>query len=90
MLKRITTKESDIVNPLMAKVRASIKSSEARISICIRRLNSLLADGPNLTADVKRFRFLGIKVYKTAHLLGLSGFDILFLRIIKRYRLTLF
>jgi hypothetical protein len=30
MLKRITTKESDIVNPLMAKVRASIKSSEAK------------------------------------------------------------
>jgi hypothetical protein len=25
MLKRITTKESDIVNPLMAKVRASIQ-----------------------------------------------------------------
>jgi outer membrane protein len=30
MLKRITTKESDIVNPLMAKVRASIKSSESK------------------------------------------------------------
>jgi outer membrane protein len=31
MLKRITKKESDIVNPLMAKVRASIqKSSESK------------------------------------------------------------
>jgi hypothetical protein len=28
MLKRITTKESDIVNPLMAKVRASIQKSK--------------------------------------------------------------
>jgi outer membrane protein len=31
MLKRITTKESDIVNPLMAKVRASIQKSSERI-----------------------------------------------------------
>jgi outer membrane protein len=55
MLKRITTKESDIVNPLMAKVRASIqKSRKQKDSICIRRLNSLLADGPNLTADEKK------------------------------------
>jgi outer membrane protein len=64
MLKRITTKESDIVNPLMAKVRASIQSSESkRIQYVLDGSTLLLADGPNLTADVKkRFRFLGIKV----------------------------
>jgi hypothetical protein len=60
----------------MAKVRASIqKSRKQKDSICIRRLNSLLADGPNLTADEKRFRFLENQYYKkTAHLFGIERF----------------
>jgi hypothetical protein len=77
MLKRITTKESDIVNPLIKRASIQKSSESKRIPICIRRLNSLLADGPNLTADVKRFRFLGnIIIKKPLTPLGLSGFDI--------------
>jgi outer membrane protein len=41
--KELQQKESDIVNPLMAKVRASIqKVAKAKGSKCIRRLNSYL------------------------------------------------
>jgi outer membrane protein len=54
MLKRITKKESDIVNPLMAKVRASIKKVAAKgFQYVLDGSTLLLADGPNLTADEK-------------------------------------
>jgi outer membrane protein len=49
MLKKITTKESDIVNPLMAKVRASIKKVATKFQYVLDGSTLLLADGPNLT-----------------------------------------
>jgi outer membrane protein len=55
MLKRITTKESDIVKPLMEKVRASIKKvGKAKGFQYVLDGSFLLADGPNLTLDVKK------------------------------------
>ncbi len=67
MLKRITDfrdnaqkelqqKESDIVKPLMEKVRASIqKVGKAKgYQYILDGSSLLLADGPNLTADVKK------------------------------------
>jgi outer membrane protein len=54
--KELQQKESDIVNPLMAKVRASIqKVAKAKgFQYVLDGSTLLLADGPNLTADVKK------------------------------------
>ena len=54
--KELQQKESDIVKPLMEKVRASIqKVGKANLIIHLpQRSTLLLADGPNLTADVKK------------------------------------
>jgi outer membrane protein len=54
--KELQQKESDIVNPLMAKVRASIqKVGKAKgFQYVLDGSTLLLADGPNLTADVKK------------------------------------
>ncbi|WP_016988072.1 OmpH family outer membrane protein [Flavobacterium sp. ACAM 123] len=54
--KELQQKESDIVNPLMGKVRASIqKVAKAKgFQYVLDGSTLLLADGPNLTADVKK------------------------------------
>ncbi|UQD55172.1 OmpH family outer membrane protein [Flavobacterium sp. K5-23] len=54
--KELQQKESDIVKPIMEKVRASIqKVGKAKGYQYIMDGSSLLlADGPNLTADVKK------------------------------------
>jgi outer membrane protein len=58
MLKRITTKRIWYCKSINGKSKNFNPLEKQRFPICIRRFNSLLADGPNLTADVKRFRFL--------------------------------
>jgi len=54
--KELQQKESDIVQPLMEKVRASIqKVGKAKgFQYVLDGSSLLLADGPNLTADVKK------------------------------------
>ncbi|WP_366186600.1 OmpH family outer membrane protein [Flavobacterium ovatum] len=54
--KELQQKESDIVKPLMEKVRASIqKVGKAKgFQYILDGSTLLLADGPNLTADVKK------------------------------------
>ena len=54
--KELQQKESDIVKPLMEKVRASIqKVAKAKgFQYVLDGSTLLLADGPNLTADVKK------------------------------------
>ena len=54
--KELQQKESDIVKPLMEKVRASIqKVGKAKgYQYVLDGTSLLLADGPNLTADVKK------------------------------------
>ena len=54
--KELQQKESDIVKPLMEKVRASIqKVGKAKgFQYVLNSEGLLLADGPNLTADVKK------------------------------------
>ena len=54
--KELQQKESDIVKPLMEKVRASIqKVGKAKgFQYVLDGATLLLADGPNLTADVKK------------------------------------
>ena len=54
--KELQQKETDIVKPLMEKVRASIqKVGKAKgFQYVLDDSNLLLADGPNLTADVKK------------------------------------
>ncbi|SEF71729.1 OmpH family outer membrane protein [Flavobacterium urumqiense] len=54
--KELQQKESDIVKPLMDKVRASIqKVGKAKgFQYVLDGSTLLLADGPNLTADVKK------------------------------------
>ncbi|MDI1303916.1 MAG: OmpH family outer membrane protein [bacterium] len=54
--KELQQKESDIVKPLMEKVRASIqKVGKAKgFQYVLDGSTILLADGPNLTADVKK------------------------------------
>ncbi|WP_296684581.1 OmpH family outer membrane protein [Flavobacterium sp.] len=54
--KELQQKESDIVKPLMEKVRASIqKVGKAKgFQYVLDGSSLLLADGPNLTADVKK------------------------------------
>ena len=54
--KELQQKESDIVKPLMEKVRASIqKIGKAKgFQYVLDGSTLLLADGPNLTADVKK------------------------------------
>ncbi|RKS95234.1 periplasmic chaperone for outer membrane proteins Skp [Flavobacterium limicola] len=54
--KQLQQKESDIVKPLMEKVRASIqKVGKAKgFQYVLDGSTLLLADGPNLTADVKK------------------------------------
>ena len=54
--KELQQKESDIVKPLMEKVRASIqKVGKAKgFQYVLDSNNLLLADGPNITADVKK------------------------------------
>lgn len=54
--KELQQKESDIVKPLMDKVRASIlKVGRAKgFQYVMDGSTLLLADGPNLTADVKK------------------------------------
>ena len=54
--KELQQKESDIVNPLMVKVRASIqKVAKAKgFQYVLDGSTLLLADGPNLTNDVKK------------------------------------
>jgi outer membrane protein len=54
--KELQQKESDIVKPLMEKVRASIqKVGKAKgFQYILNSESLLLADGPNLTADVKK------------------------------------
>ena len=54
--KELQQKESDIVKPLMEKVRASIqKVGKAKgYQYVLDGSTLLLADGPNLTADVKK------------------------------------
>lgn len=54
--KELQQKESDIVKPLMEKVRASIqKIGKAKgYQYVLDGSTLLLADGPNLTADVKK------------------------------------
>lgn len=54
--KELQQKESDIVKPLMEKVRTSIqKVGKAKgFQYILDGSSLLLADGPNLTADVKK------------------------------------
>ena len=54
--KQLQQKESDIVKPLMEKIRASIqKVGKAKgFQYVLDGSTLLLADGPNLTADVKK------------------------------------
>ena len=54
--KELQQKESDIVNPLMAKVRASIQkvAKVKGFQYVLDGSTLLLADGPNLTADIKK------------------------------------
>jgi outer membrane protein len=54
--KELQQKDSDIVKPLMEKVRASIqKVGKAKgFQYVLDGSTLLLADGPNLTADVKK------------------------------------
>jgi outer membrane protein len=54
--KELQQKESDIVKPLMEKVRASIqKIGKAKgFQYVLDGTSLLLADGPNLTMDVKK------------------------------------
>ena len=54
--KELQQKETDIVKPLMEKVRASIqKVGKAKgFQYVLDGSSLLLADGPNLTADVKK------------------------------------
>ena len=54
--KQLQQKESDIVKPLMEKVKASIqKIGKAKgFQYVLDGSSLLLADGPNLTADVKK------------------------------------
>jgi len=54
--KELQQKESDIVKPLMEKVRASIqKIGKAKgFQYVLDGTSLLLADGPNLTIDVKK------------------------------------
>ncbi len=54
--KELQQKESDIVKPLMEKVRASIqKVGKAKgFQYVLDGSSLLLADGPNLTSDVKK------------------------------------
>lgn len=54
--KELQQKESDIVQPLMEKVRSSIqKVAKAKgFQYVLDGSTLLLADGPNLTADVKK------------------------------------
>jgi outer membrane protein len=54
--KELQQKESDIVKPLMEKVRAAIqKVGKAKgFQYVLDGSSLLLADGPNLTADVKK------------------------------------
>ena len=54
--KELQQKESDIVKPLMEKVRASIqKVGKAKgFQYVLDGSSLLLADGPNLTVDVKK------------------------------------
>ncbi|MCW2117840.1 OmpH family outer membrane protein [Flavobacterium sp. 7A] len=54
--KELQQKESDIVKPLMEKVRASIqKVGKAKgYQYVLDGSTLLLADGPNITADVKK------------------------------------
>lgn len=54
--KELQQKESDIVKPLMEKVRASIqKVGKAKgFQYVLDGSSLLLADGPNITADVKK------------------------------------
>ncbi|MFL9830416.1 OmpH family outer membrane protein [Flavobacterium sp. ARAG 55.4] len=54
--KELQQKESDIVKPLMEKVRASIqKVGKAKgYQYVLDGASLLLADGPNITADVKK------------------------------------
>ena len=54
--KELQQKETDIVKPLMEKVRASIqKVGKAKgFQYVLDGSTLLLADGPNLTADVKK------------------------------------
>ncbi|MBB1193633.1 OmpH family outer membrane protein [Flavobacterium sp. SOK18b] len=54
--KELQQKESDIMKPLMEKVRASIqKIGKAKgFQYIVDGSSLLLADGPNLTADVKK------------------------------------
>ncbi|MGZ9676799.1 OmpH family outer membrane protein [Flavobacterium sp. GNP001] len=54
--KELQQKESDIMKPLMEKVRASIqKVGKAKgFQYILDGSSLLLADGPNLTADVKK------------------------------------
>ncbi|MEL1239510.1 OmpH family outer membrane protein [Flavobacterium flavipallidum] len=54
--KELQQKESDIVKPLMEKVRASIqKVGKAKgFQYILDGSSLLLADGPNITADVKK------------------------------------
>lgn len=54
--KELQQKESDIVKPIMEKVKASIqKVGKAKgFQYVLNSEGLLLADGPNLTADVKK------------------------------------
>lgn len=54
--KELQQKESDLVKPLMEKVRASIqKVGKAKgFQYVLDGSSLLLADGPNITADVKK------------------------------------
>lgn len=54
--KELQQKESDIVKPLMEKVRAAIqKAGKAKgFQYILDGSSLLLADGPNITADVKK------------------------------------
>jgi len=54
--KELQQKESDIVKPIMDKVKASIqKVGKAKgFQYVLNSEGLLLADGPNLTADVKK------------------------------------
>jgi hypothetical protein len=57
MLKRITTKESDIVKPLMEKVRTSKVGKAKGFQYVLDGSTLLLAEGTDLRM-LKRFRFL--------------------------------
>ena len=54
--KELQTKEQDITKPIIDKVRASIqKVGKAKgYQYILNGSELLLADGPNLTADVKK------------------------------------